>query len=83
MSQYKSMLVFTDEISYQSAMAKARDKVNIFNNAWELLPIISIDTKKFAEGFTAYFKREFYKKHKNKIQLDISVDKLLGLLDVT
>jgi len=84
MSQYKSMLVFTDEVSYQSAMAKARDKVNIFNNALGVASnhIAVVDTKKFAEGFTAYFKKEFYKKHKNKIQLDISVDKLLGLLDV-
>lgn len=84
MSQYKAMLVYTDEEGYQSALRIAKEKVTLFNKALGVASthIAVEDTKAFAESFTTYFKREFYKKHKEKIQLDISVEKLLGLLDI-
>ena len=40
------------------------------------------DPEEFSKDFIAYFKKEFYKKHKDKVMLDISVEKILDLLDV-
>ena len=84
MSQYKSMLVRTDEEGFREAVRKAEGKISIFNRALGVAShhIAVEDTKKFSESFTTYFKQEFYKKHKDKIQLEISIDKLLNLMDV-
>ena len=84
MSQYKSMLVRTDEEGFREAVRKAEGKISIFNRALGVAShhIAVEDTKKFSESFTTYFKQEFYKKHKGKIQLEISIDKLLNLMDV-
>ena len=84
MSQYKAMLVSVDEEGYRQAMGKAEEKVGIFLKALGVAShhISIVDTQKFADGFTTYFKQEFYKKYKDKIQLDISVEKLLNLMDV-
>ena len=84
MSQYKAMLVFTDEVSYQEAMRRADEKRRLFIKALEVASyhIAIEDSKEFAEGFTAYFKEQFYNKHKEKVMLQISVEKMLDLLDV-
>ncbi len=84
MSQYKSMLVFTDELGYKEAVRKSENKIKIFNTALGVAShhIAVVDTQKFADSFTTYFKQEFYKKHKGKIELEVSVEKILNLLDV-
>lgn len=84
MSQYKAMLVFTDEEGYREAMRKSENKIKIFNTALGVAShhIAVVDTQKFADSFTTYFKQEFYRKHKSKIELEVSVEKILNLMDV-
>ena len=84
MPQYKPMLIFFDEEGYQIDLQKAKRKVQLFSTALGVASthIAVENTKAFAEDFAGYLKREFYKLHKEKIQLPVSPDKLLDLLDV-
>ena len=84
MSQYKPMLAYIDEEGYSASLRQVQGKISIFKKALGVAShhIAVEDTVQFADSFTKYFKREFFKKHKDKIQLDISVEKLLNLMDV-
>ena len=84
MTKYKPMLVHFDEVSYQKAIKEAEQKIHIYNKAlaWSENHIKINTPKLFAESFTQYFKDRFYDLHKDKISLDISVDKILNLMDV-
>ena len=84
MSQYKAMLVYTDEVSYQGAIRRSEEKRKLLLKAIEVASyhIAIEDPEEFSKDFIAYFKKEFYKKHKDKVMLDISVEKILDLLDV-
>ena len=78
MTKYKPMLVHFDEVSYQKAIEEAEQKIHIYNKAlaWSENHIKINTPKLFAESFTQYFKDRFYDLHKDKISLDISVDKI-------
>ena len=84
MPKYKPMLIHFDEEGYKRAARWAMDKVVKYNDAKRFAEkhIVVADTKAFAGSFTSYFKRVFMDSHRDKIQLEISVDKLLDLMDI-
>ena len=84
MPKYKPMLVHFDEEGYKRAARWAMEKVVNFNDAKKFAEkhIEIKDTRAFADSFTRYFKAEFISKNREKIQLDISVEKLLDLMEI-
>ena len=84
MPKYKPMLLRFDEEGYNRAVKLAEEKIHIFHQALLLArkDVVVDHLERFEDSFTAYYKEAFLKKHKDKIQLDISVEKLLYLMDV-
>lgn len=93
MSKYKPMLVHFDKAGYDEQVKFAEFKKTVSDEAWlwigENLPenhkIIHADEFKgtFIKGnFVSLFKKEFLRAYRDKIKLDISVDKLLELMEV-
>lgn len=84
MPKYKPMLIHFDEQGYKIAGKQAMEKIVVFNDAKRFAEkhIVVGDSIRFAESFTTYFKQQFLEKNKSKIQLDISVDKLLYLMEI-
>lgn len=78
------MLVHFDEDGYKRAGKWAMEKIVHFNDAKRYAEkhIVVADTEAFADSFTRYFKDAFMSKNRDKIQLDISVEKLLDLMEV-
>lgn len=93
MSKYKPMLVHFDKEGYDEQVKLAEFKKTVSDEAWlwigQNLPenhkIIHADEFKgmFIKGnFVSLFKKEFLRAYRDKIKLDISVDKLLELMEV-
>lgn len=84
MPKYKPMLIHFDEDGYNQEVKKAEEKINIFHQALILArkDVVVDDLEDFSRSFTAYFKKAYYESNKEKIQLDISIDKLLYLMEV-
>lgn len=78
------MLIHFDEDGYDMAKRWAMDKVANYGKAKKYAEkyIDVNDAEAFSNSFTGYFKDAFLKKNRSKIQLDISVDKLMDLLEV-
>ena len=58
MSQYKAMLVYTDEVSYQGAIRRSEEKEKLLLKAIEVASyhIAIEDPEEFSKDFIAYFK---------------------------
>ena len=84
MSKFKPMMYHFDEDGYNRAKQDALLKIDMYKKAeaWAGNHIKVDAPKAFADSFTSYFKYQFYQKYKNKVQLDISVDKILNLMDI-
>lgn len=84
MPKYKPMLVYFDEEGFQDAQRKADDKLELFDKALKWCgQYIKVDApESFIESFTEYFKDQFFQKNIGKIQLDISVERLLYLMEI-
>lgn len=93
MSKYKPMLVHFDKEGYDQQVKWAEIKKTVSDEAWEWIgknlpenhKIIHADEFKgmFIKGnFVSLFKKEFLRAYRDKIKLDISVDKLLELMEV-
>lgn len=84
MPKYKPMLIGTDSEGYDVAIMQAEDKCATFTSAvkWASQYVDINDFEAFSESFTAYFKEIFYAKYKGRIDLNISVEKLLSLMDI-
>jgi len=80
------MKVYTDTHAYRQAQDKAETKIKILNNAmvWcsEYINTDEIDREIFKDDFMAEFERLFIKKNKGIVNKELSIDKLLFLLDV-
>ena len=78
------MLVSFDERGYNYEIEKGLKKISIFRDAlkWAEKHIIVTDKKEFAKSFSKYFMMEYYESNKDKIKLDIKVDKLLDLVGI-
>ena len=84
MADFKPILYFFDDEGYNRAVNDAQKKIDIFNEGVKWCgQYITVDAyESFAFNMVSYFKERYYDENKNKIQLEISVDKLLSLLDI-
>ena len=84
MEDFKPILYFFDEEGYNRAVDEAQKKIDIFNQGVKWCgQYITVDAfESFAFNMVSYFKERYYDENKSKIQLEISVDKLLSLLDI-
>ncbi len=84
MPKYKPMLIRFDEESYNHKLKRCNEKIQIIKKAiaWAENHIVIFDKEEFAQSFTAFFKKEYYESNKDKIHLDIQVDKLLDLVGI-
>ena len=84
--KFTPMKVYTDTHAYRQAQDKAETKIKILNNAmvWcsEYINTDEIDREIFKDDFMAEFERLFIKKNKGIVNKELSIDKLLFLLDV-
>lgn len=84
MPKYKPMLVSFDERGYNEAISKGEQKTQIFKDAlkWCNQYVEGLYLKGFAKSFTQEFTERYYEANKDKIQLDIKIDKLLELVGI-
>ena len=84
MPKYKPMLVAFDERGYNEAIQKGNQKTQIFKDAmnWCNQYTYGLYLEAFAKSFTKEFTQRYYEANKNKIQLDIKIDKLLELVGI-
>ena len=84
--KFTPMKVYTDTHAYRQAQDKAETKIKILNNAmvWcsEHINTDEIDREVFKDDFMAEFERLFIKKNKGIVNKELSIDKLMFLLDV-
>ena len=84
--KFTPMKVYTDKQAYKQAQDKAETKINILNDAlnWckQHIDTNEIDRAIFKEDFMAEFERLFIKRNKGIVNKELSVDKLMFLLDV-
>ena len=78
------MLISFEKGAYNHAVKRCNEKITILNKAiqWAEKHIVISDIKLFANSFTKYFMDKYYESNKDKIQLDIKVDKLLELVGI-
>lgn len=78
------MLIHFDEEGYKRSGRAAMEKIVIFNDAKRFAEkhIIVNDNLRFSKSFSTYFKEELMVVNRDKIQLKISPDKLLDLLEI-
>ena len=78
------MLVAFDEVGYREAIQKGEQKTQIFKDAlkWCDQYIDGIYLEAFAKSFTKEFQHRYYEANKDKIKLDIKIDKLLELVGI-
>lgn len=79
------MLLKTDTDGYNLAMKRAKEKIHLYNKAlaWCQQYIDVSDFEAFSDSFTHYFKEQYYLLNKDKIKLDIKIEKILDLMDVS
>lgn len=84
MPKYKPMLIHFDEDSYRLELKRCEEKISILNKAiqWAENYTKISDIERFAESFTVNFKKVYYESNKDKIHLDIKIDKLLELVGI-
>ncbi len=84
MPKYKPMLISFDESGYNHAIKRGNEKIEILNKAiqWAEKHIVISDVELFARSFSKFFMDQYYESNKDKIQLDIKVDKLLELVGI-
>lgn len=84
--KFTPMKVYTDKQAYQNAQDKAEAKIKILWNAFEWcgqhINENEINREIFKDDFLAEFERLFIKKNKGIVNKELSIDKLLFLLDV-
>ena len=80
------MKVYFDRIEYQKAQKDCEAKLNVINNALEwckqYIDIESIDKKRFLIDMLEEFNRILIEQNKDKINIELKIDKLHYLLDV-
>ena len=78
------MLVSFDERGYNEAINKGEQKTQIFKDAleWCNQYVEGLYLKGFAKSFTKEFMARYYELNKDKIQLEIKIDKLLELVGI-
>lgn len=84
MPKYKPMLIAFDEREYNEAIQRGNQKIALLNQAiqWAEKHIVVFDKELFAKSFTKFFMEEYYESNRDKIQLDIKIDKLLELVGI-
>ena len=91
MSKYRPVLVYFDAEGYQNAEKSSKEKESLFSEALEWMsansmnlipPLSDNDLIEIHNSMTGFFTDFIYGTNKDKIMLDISKEKLLGLLDI-
>ena len=79
------MLLSVDSDGYSFALTRAKEKVHLYNKAlaWCQQHIDVTDFEAFSASFSDYFKQEYYMLNKDKIKLDIRIEKILDLMDIS
>ena len=84
--KFTPMKVYTDKVAFRQAEQRAEQKINILNDAFnwckDYIDTDEIDRGKFKYDFMAEFERLFIKKNKGIVNKELSIDKLMFLLDV-
>lgn len=84
--KFTPMKVYTDKVAFRQAEQRAEQKINILNDAFnwckDYIDTDEIDRGKFKYDFIAEFERLFIKKNKGIVNKELSIDKLMFLLDV-
>lgn len=85
MPKYKPMLIDVDNDGYNYALKRAKEKVHLYNKAlaWCQQYIDVTDCEGFSASFSHYFKQEYHMLNKDKIRLDIRIEKILDLMDIS
>ena len=85
MPKYKPMLIDVDNDGYNYALKRAKEKVHLYNKAlaWCQQHIDVTDCEGFSASFSHYFKQEYHLLNKDKIKLDIRIEKILDLMDIS
>ena len=83
-TEFKPILVDTDEQGLKQAEKIAGDKLSLFNKAveWCEKHIVVGDLKALEEDMITYFEQEYLEQQGHKVSLEISVKKLMDLFDV-
>ena len=91
MAQFKAMLKSFDKEGYSLALKKQQEKIDLYNQALEWSakyvdvgdPMVSgLDYEVFEKDMITEFKRALLEKQKQNIQIPISADKLIYMMDI-
>ena len=84
MPKYRPVLIYFDQQGYDDAIEKARKKVELYKKAHAFVSqYVDVDnSRRFADSFTGYFVSRYYSLNKEKIQLQISPEKLIDLMEI-
>ena len=91
MSKYKPMLISFDEEGYNYESKKAEEKLEILEKAIDWINnspvnlsgnLTEVIVNSMDESFCQFYTQKIWEMNKDKIQLDISKDKLLDLLGI-
>ena len=84
MPKYRPVLMDFNDEGYQLELKIQKEKQGQFKQAYDFATkyIVVVDYEKFAKSFTQFFKTEWYAINKSKIALDVSIDKLLDLVNI-
>ena len=82
--EFKPILVDTDEQGLKQAQKRADDKLRLFNKAveWCEKHIVVGDLKALEEDMITYFEQQLLEQHGHKVNLELSANKLMMLLDI-
>lgn len=83
-TEFKPILVDTDEQGLKHAEKIADDKLSLFNKAveWCEKHIVVGDLKALEEDMITYFEQQILEQQGHKVNLELSANKLMMLLDV-
>lgn len=84
---FKKQPVRTNAEGYKTALNKAKNGVHLLEEALDFcskyIDVNKVDLREFKDNMVNEFKRVFYEKHRASLQLEVKVEKILQLLDVS
>lgn len=84
---FKKQPIRTNIEGYKADVTATNNAINLLDQALEYsskyVDVNNLDLRAFKEDMVQEFKRVFYEKHRASIQLEVKVEKILELLDVS
>ena len=84
---FKKQPIRTNIEGYKADVTATNNAINLLDQALEYcskyIDANNLDLRAFKEDMVREFKRVFYEKHRASIQLEVKVEKILELLDVS